>query len=137
MALAMVLGLVILNCTSPQPPPTMSIEEIKKAASPVLYDDLMRHNENYIGKIVYYRGEVRQVSHNYGNKYFLRVATKDSFDNVIWVNYEGERLLEDDIIDVWAKVKGLKTYEAILGNKITIPELDSLHVELVTKAGAR
>lgn len=76
----------------------------------------------------------------YGDKYVLRVATKQKayigyFNDDIWVNYKGKRLLEGDIIDVWGKVKGLKTYTAVLGNRITIPELDSLHTELVIKAG--
>jgi len=120
--------------------PTMSVEEIKSSALTISYDDLMRNNENYVGEVAYYRGEVVQVSEIYGDKYVLRVATKQEpyigyFKDVIWVNYKGKRLLEDDIIDVWGRVKGLKTYTAVLGNEITIPEIDSLHVELVIKAG--
>jgi hypothetical protein len=102
--------------------PTMSVEEIKSSALAISYDDLMRNNEIY------------------GDEYFLRVATKEEpyiryFNDVIWVNYKGKRLLDGDVIDVWGKVRGLKTYTAVLGNRITIPQLDSLHVELVIKAG--
>ncbi len=120
--------------------PTTSVEEIQSSALTISYDDLMRNNENYVGEVAYYRGKVVQISEMYGDKYVLRVATKQEpyigyFENVVWINYNGKRLLEDDIIDVWGKVKGLKTYEAVLGNEITIPEIDSLHVELVIKAG--
>ena len=118
---------------------SMTVEEIKNIALAITYDDFMRNNENYIGEIVYDRGEVVQVSERYANNYVLRVATKQStygyHEDIIWVNYKGNRLLEGDIIDVWGGPKGLKTYSAVLGNKVTIPEIDSLHVELVTKAG--
>jgi len=126
---------------APTQPPAMSVAEIKSTALEVSYDDLMRYNENYIGKIVYYPGgEIFQVAEGDGDRYTLLVSTKVylyySEDNV-YVNYEGERLLEGDIVDLWGKVKGLKTYTAVLGNEVTIPELDALHVELVTKAGEK
>ena len=119
--------------------PAMSIEEIKSSAVAFTYDDLMRNNDKYIGKIIYFRGKIVQVSEVYGNKYVLRVATKEEpylgySDNVIWVNYEGSRLLEDDIVDVWGTVKSLKSYTAVLGNKITVPDIDSKNLELVKKA---
>ena len=112
--------------------PIMTIEEIKNNASAISYDDLMRHNDVYVGDIIYNRGEILQVNERRTDTYILRVATKQStygyHDDVIYVNYKGDRLLEGDIIDIWGKSKGLKTYEAILGNQITIPEIDSLYV---------
>ena len=114
----------------------MSVEEIKNSAINVSYDDLMRNIENYKGKTVCFRGGVVQVQEESGNAYNLRVATAgsylyDYYKNIIYVNYKGPRFLEDDIIDVWGYVKGLKTYSAVLGNEITIPELDAFHLELV------
>lgn len=119
---------------------TMSVAEIKNGAITISYDDLMRNNKQYVGKIAYYRGGIVQVSESYGDKYVLRIATKKGeylgyIEDVIWVNYQGTRLLEDDIVDMWGKVMGLKSYTALLGNTVTIPELNSLHLELVTKAG--
>lgn len=116
--------------------PSMTIEEIKSTASVISYDDLMRHNDVYVGDIIYNRGEILQVNERRTDTYILRVATKQStygyHDDVIYVNYKGDRLLEGDLIDIWGKSKGLKTYEAILGNQITIPEIDSLHVTRIT-----
>ncbi len=117
----------------------MSLAEIKSNVITVSYDDLMRSNENYVGKIIYYRGKIIQVREDYNDEYTLRVATKESeyvgySDNIIWVNYKGKRLLEDDIIDVWGKVKGLKSYTGLLGDQVTIPEIDSLNVELSQKS---
>jgi len=114
----------------------MSVEEIKNRAVNVSYDDLMRYNEEYVGKIVYFRGGVVQVIEVHGNEYDLRVATSGSYyvsyyEDIIWVNYEGSRILEDDIVDVWGYVKGLKAYTTVLGAKVTIPELDCFHLELI------
>ncbi|VVB85121.1 zinc-ribbon domain protein [uncultured archaeon] len=144
------LILLALVFPSPKPSPTqqklaqtqISIEETKSKALNISYDDLMRNNENYIGKIVYYRGRILQVNEISNGKYALRVATKKEsyggyLEEVIWVNYKGSRLLENDLIDIWGEVKGLKSYTAVLGNGITIPEIESLHVELVTKSGEK
>jgi len=118
--------------------PKLTISEIKSRAITIPYDDLMRHNEQYVGQIVYYRGKLVQVVSSYGDVYTLRLATKQTqylgySDDIVWINYNGERLLEKDIVDVWGKVKGLQAYSALFGNQVTIPEIDALFTELVTK----
>jgi len=124
---------------TPTVTPIVTTEDIKNSASPISYDELMRNSDNYIGNIVYKRGEILQVNERQSNKYVLRVATQQStygyYEDIIWVEYKGNRLLEGDIIDIWGESEGLETYEALLGNHVTIPKMDSLHVELVTKAG--
>ena len=114
---------------------TTTIIPTKDRAINVSYDELMRNTDNYIGKIVYYRGKIVQVTEVSKNEYVLRVdvTEKPYWKDTIWVNYIGKRLLEDDIIDVWGKVEGLKSYEAVLGNEVTIPEITSLELEFVTK----
>ena len=49
------------------------------------------------------------------------------------MHYSGARLLEDDIVEFVGEVKGLITYEAVLGNQITIPEIDSIQIRLISK----
>lgn len=124
---------------TPTVAPTVTIEDIKNSAIPISYDELMRNSNTYIGEVVYKRGEILQVSERRSDKYVLRVATQPStygyYEDIVWVEHEGDRLLEGDIIDVWGKSKGLETYDALLGNQVTIPKIDSIHVELVTKAG--
>ena len=120
--------------------PVLSPSEIKaKALTTVTYDDLLRNNENYVGKIVYYRGHVIQAQNIYSDTYILRVEVTQNDDilwsDPIWVNYAGSRILEGDIIDVWGQVKGIKQYQAVLGNQIEIPEIDSMIVQLVKKQG--
>ena len=119
--------------------PTVTIDDIKNAVTSISYDELMRNSDNYVGEIVYKRGEILQVIEGRGDKYDLRVATRQSeygyYEDVVLIEYEGKRLLEGDIIDMWGESEGLEMRDLIFGGQVTIPKINSLHVELVTKAG--
>lgn len=123
-----------------QPTPTINpIVQIKNYAQTIPYDDLFRNNENYVGKTVYYRGKIIQIMPVFGDNYIIRVATKKSqylgyIEDILYVDYKGTRYLEGDTIDLWAKVDGLETYSAVLGNPVTIPKVTALHTELIQKA---
>ena len=102
----------------------------------VPYDELFRHNESYVGDIIHVRGEIIQVVEKLFGGYTWRVATSESeffgyIGDIIWVNYSGPRFLEGDIVDLCGEVKGLRTYTAIFGQQVTIPEIDALYVKLV------
>ena len=48
------------------------------------------------------------------------------WDDPIWVDYPGiSRFLEDDIVTVWGTVTGLQKYKAVLGNNVTIPQIEA------------
>lgn len=107
-------------------------------ATEVAYDDLFRNNESYIGDIVYFRGKIIQVREQLFGGYAWRVATEQNtyigyIGDILWVNYDGPRFLEGDIIDLCGKVKGLRTYSAIFGQQVTIPEIDALGVSLYSE----
>jgi hypothetical protein len=115
--------------------PTLTSDQIKfNARSDITYDDLSRDTENYIGEIIFYKGQVVQVMERSGLKVYLRVNVTEGeygfWDDTIFVNYEGPRVLEDDIVNIWGKVEGRYTYTAVLGNKITIPEISALILEI-------
>jgi len=100
----------------------------------VPYDDLFRNNESYIGGIIHVRGEIIQVREFLGS-YDWRVATSESqfggyLGDIIWANYSRARYLEGDIIEMCAEVRGLRSYTAILGQQVTIPEVNVLWVQL-------
>jgi len=111
---------------------TLTPDEIKSQAVQVSYDELFRNIEDYVGDIVYFKGQVIQVLGE--SDYFdLRVAVTDKgfyWDDPVYVSYQGKRLLEGDIIKLWASVDGLITYTAVMGNQVTIPKLTALIVEL-------
>jgi len=122
------------------------LSTLKASAVSVPYDDLFRYNEQHVGKFVRFVGKVMQAQKNIcllcdNPGYILRVAvTKGSYDlwdDPIWVDYPGtSRFLEDDIVTLWGTVTGLKTYEAVLGNSITIPLIEALDIQLGEVAGA-
>jgi hypothetical protein len=148
--LSLLLGVIVLFISAtflPSANKTISsqesinIEEYKAKSTLIFYEDLARQTEKYVGKKAKFTGQVIQVQEIYGNQIILRVnVTKGDYDiykDTIWINYryqEGEsRVLENDIINVWGEIKGRKSYLTILGNKITIPELDGMVIELAGK----
>lgn len=106
--------------------PTKTPEEIKAQAVDIAYDPLYRNIETHIGKIVHLKGKVVQVSIVRDDRYNLRLAMDEDYDQIVWVTYRGDRVLDDDIVEVWGTVKGLYSYKSIFGAKITIPEINSL-----------
>jgi len=112
-----------------------SYESAKSEAVSVSYEDLMRYSETYENKLVCFKGGIIQVVSDIPN-IELRVATKPTawigyLEEIIYVSandYFGERLLEDDIIEFCGISKGVVSYEAVLGNKITIPHIETNHV---------
>jgi len=106
-------------------------------AMEVTYDDLFRNNESYIGNVIYFRGKIIQVQEQLFGGYVWRVATEQNeyfgyIGDTLWVNYDGPRFLEGDIIDLCGKVKGLRTYASIF-QQVTIPEMDALGVSLYSQ----
>jgi len=138
-------AIVIAGCTgssdttdsSEESGPTT--EEVKNQASEIPYDDLLRNSEQYEGQYVHFpSGEVSQViEEDYG--FGLRVYVSEDeygWEDDIFVYWDGERYLEDDIIEIWAEFNGLLTYETALGSERTIPEVTAADIELIQEVSA-
>jgi hypothetical protein len=120
-----------------------SYAEAKQEATDISYEELMRHTENYQGQWICFKGEVVQVVSDIP-VLELRVSTRADdwvgyIEDIVYLystDYSGERLLEGDLIQFCGKSSGAVTYEAILGNKVTIPgiETDESYVELIDKS---
>ncbi len=94
----------------------------------VPYEELFRNVEKYVGKEVAYRGRIAQVIDKGRDRYQLRVyvTQKDYglWDDDVFLEYQGPpRVLENDIIEFKAVVKGLISYRTVLGDQRTIPHL--------------
>lgn len=103
---------------------------LRKVTNKESYDSLLRYNEALVGRRVYYKAQIIQVLEGGDGKYQLRAYVTEGeyfWDDAVFLRYSGERLLEDDIIEFVGEVNGLVTYEAVLGNKITIPEITVIH----------
>ena len=111
--------------------PELSDKEIKDNAinlNQIGYENLHRYNEDHIGKIVFFSGEVIQVRHISSDSYVLRVdVNPERFEtSALYVNYVGPRILEDDNETIYGEVVGIKDYKAISGAQISIPEINAL-----------
>ena len=106
--------------------PTMTPQEIKAQAVTIGWDPLYRNIETHVGKIVHFRGEVGQVIIVRDDRYDLRLAMDGDYDQMVYVIYRGDRVLEGDTVEIWGRVNGLYSYKSIFGAKITLPEIKSL-----------
>lgn len=131
----------------PTPTPTPKPEYAK-----IDYKGVSRHPDNYEGKLVKFTGIVVQAQETYGIEYeggslfdqyyVLRVASKykrykyaDGYDtdDIVYVvvptsKVEGGRILEDDKVSVYGRYDGIETYEALLGNSVSIPRVEATKV---------
>ena len=121
-------------------PAPATLDDQKAQAVTIPYDELFRYNEQHVGKVVRYVGQVVQVQENAcilcdTPSYTLRVEVTQGnygfWDDPIWVDYVGkDRFLEDDIVTVWGVVTGLQSYTAVLGNQVTIPQIEAIDLQL-------
>ena len=102
--------------------PQLSEQEIKDSSIGfVQYNELLRNNDPYVGKIIEFSGEVRFL---YGDNFLLREPNGDQY---IRVNYDDDEclIIRGDGIRVWGTVVGLDTYSTMMGKK-TVPEVNAL-----------
>ena len=119
---------------TPAPAPTRTFAELKAESSRLSYDDLFRNNERHLGKTVWYEAQVIQVQDTGSNEFVLRANVNQGefyWDDAVYLYYSGPRLLEDDLIEFVGVVSGLKTYQAVFGNSVTIPEISVLAARLL------
>ena len=130
-AFIMIVGMSMNTTEEPLKNPELSDKEIKDNAinlNQIGYENLHRYNEDHIGKIVFFSGEVIQVRHISSDSYVLRVdVNPERFEtSALYVNYVGPRILEDDNVTIYGEVVGIKDYKAISGAQISIPEINAL-----------
>ena len=124
--------------SAPTAVPTLTFDEEKALAIRIPYNDLFRNNEAHIGKKVWYQGKVIQVIEGSNDKYQLRAnVTREEYawNDTVFLHYSGTRILEDDIIEFIGTVEELLTYEAVLGQEITIPAIRVTASKLVAEKG--
>jgi hypothetical protein len=111
----------------------LTMDEVKAQALNVSYADLVKNNGQYVGKIVYFRGQVTQIFETKGDFSVILVAVRDPGSNIllsrnaVWLNFIGPQLNEGDFIDIWGRVEGMKTYRPADGSRTTLPEITLLN----------
>lgn len=114
-------------------------EEYKAQCKKYSFEELARNPSSMQGKYVKLTGEVVQVVRGYAGSIGLRVnITKwgnysTYYKDTVYVNYilpSGEdNILEDDIITIYGKASGEKSYTSTLGATITLPEIDAKYID--------
>ncbi len=128
---------------TPTPIERLTDEEAKELyisqCSTVDYKEVERNPDLYDGQAIVIVGDVIEVqeTESWGTKYsVMRIEENYDLDRVWYVEYspkKGEsRILEGDLVRVYGECKGVYTYNAILGNSITIPAIDAQYIDLAT-----
>ena len=116
---------------------TLNPQEVRVKATTVPYESLARTPATFQGQIVTFRGKVIQVTQS-GANYVMRVNVNrgkyDTWTDTIYVNYQAAsqaepRILQGDIIQLWGEFVGIKSYTAVLGQTIQIPQVVARAVE--------
>lgn len=101
-------------------------EEAKGYETGITYEQLARSPDDYLLQKVKFSGKVLQVMYDDDDDSVqIRLAVNSDYDQVLLCLIDNSslktRLLEDDIITIYGYSGGDISYEAVLGNEITIP----------------
>lgn len=116
-----------------------SDDQFKASAQDIPFDDLARNPDANKGKRVHFHGKIVQVIEgDIDTQYRVSVEQGDygiwDSNKVIFVSYirtgNDNRLLEDDIVDLWGTTNGTITYQSTMGGNITIPSVSARIMQL-------
>jgi len=100
----------------------LSVKELKDQAVLWDYKDILRDEDYYIGKIIYVTGSIRNIEENddYEGWVLLSVYTAKTvygnwLDDLMYIWYDGSRLLYEDTIEAYIVVDGVWRVESMLG----------------------
>ena len=107
---------------------SLSLEEVKERAEQVSYEDLMRDEEEYLEEYIHYpRAKIIQVlgDEESGFKLHINVDRGEySWEDRVIGWWDGERFLEDDIVEFWGQYLGLEEWETVMGATRTSPSFE-------------
>jgi len=105
--------------------------EVKSTAETVPYDELLRNAEEYDGANLHFpRAEIMQMLQGDDADYFnFRLSVNDE-RNDVFATWQGDRYIEDDVIECWGVCFGTHTYETAIGSERTIPGVDLVDINL-------
>lgn len=112
-------------------------KQFKKSCAEYNYDEIFRNSSKYLNKKAKFTGEVVQVIGSSSME--LRVnVTRESYGyytDTVYVTcnksaFEGERVLEGDVITMYGTLMGTKTYTTVRGDEMTIPKFEAKIIEL-------
>jgi len=103
-------------------PSQLTVQELKKQSVSWNYNDILSDEEYYKGKIIYVTGSIRNIEENddYEGWVLLSVYTAKTvygnwLDDLMYIRYDGSRLLYEDTIEAYIVVDGVWKVESMLG----------------------
>ena len=126
----------IAGCSSSgQSEQGLDTEEIKSNAEEIPYDDLLRNGDEYQGQAVHFpQAKIVQVLGSEEEGFQFRVNVNEAeytWEDDVLIRWDGERFVTDDIVEIWGQSNGLISYEAVLGNERTIPDISAVDINLL------
>lgn len=105
--------------------------DYKAACKAVTYEELARDKEALKGEKVTFTGEVIQVADDI---YRVNITkTEHGYSDTIIFEIDNnkltENILEGDIVTVWGESKGFYSYESVLGQEITFPDVRAVYFQ--------
>ena len=124
-----------------------SKEKYKAQCETYDYKTISRYPDEYKGKKAKFTGKVVQVIEGTETLTYYRVnVTKTEYQYIDYVSWDDTiyvtffvlssdkkfttRILEDDIVNIYGTLDGLKSYESVSGSTITIPAVSAEYIEL-------
>ena len=110
-------------------------EEYRAECKVFLYEDIFRNPDTYNKELAKFTGEVFQVMRDGNDLRLLVNVTKTAYgyEDTIYVYYDVSgktNILEGDIITIYGELRGLETYESVLGTQITIPLMYAKFIDI-------
>lgn len=116
---------------------TMSPEQFKESCQPVDYQTIARDPDSWEGKNIVVTGEVIQVQESSRENAYRISITEGEYGlwtDPVYVTYDASgdatRILEDDIVTVYATSTGLYSYTTVLGSEQTIPSMEAKYIDV-------
>ena len=110
----------------------------KDSCKEYTYKEIARNPDKVKNERAKLKGKVVQVLES-GNTVELRVNITPKgygyYDDTVYVYYyrmdeTEDRILEDDIVTVYGRLNGLKTYTSVLKSEITLPEIVAEYIDI-------
>ena len=107
----------------------VSESDFKKNCTAIDYAQLTKNSDKYFGNRTVVSGTVLQITEK-DDGGIIRLATKDSYDDVVAVFYSGTNdVVDGDQITVYGYVYKDYTYKSQANMQITIPCIDAKYIE--------
>lgn len=108
----------------------MSESEYKESCTAVSFEDIARDKNALEGDDVTFTGEIIQVM---DDTYRINVTKTDyGYTDTIIFEIDSddleENILEGDIVTIWGTSKGFVSYESVLGEEITVPNIRAIYI---------